>query len=341
MVNPFLMLQKTGLGNNTLFIGYIFPILSTMDDKNYFSHLYEIASYLNREFSLHAALCKSLEKTMEILHLETGWIWLTEPDHKSVYLAASHNLPPALSNHPERLSGWCYCIKQYLSDDISQAMNISEIACSRLRDISSGTDGLKFHATIPIIINDQKVGIMNLLSKQTRELSEKELTILNTISELIGTAIQRTRLQQSYASKNTEPDTSISRILDSVFSPKIETMISCLESSKSDKSKVNEILKEMVDLRKHLAILLKEIEVLKGTGTILKELNYPERPLTKRELEVLNLIKKGLTNKRIGSQLFISERTVKFHTTAILSKLHAENRTEAVDIGLKRGLLGS
>lgn len=311
-----------------------------MEDKHYFLHLYEIAKYLNKEFSLHAALCKSLEKTMEILHLETGWIWLTEPDHKSVYLAASHNLPPALSNHPERLSGWCYCIKQYLSDDIEEAMNISEIACSRLKDISSGTEGLKFHATIPIIINDQKVGIMNLLSKETRELNEKELTILNTISELIGTAIQRTNLQQSYTSKSTELDASISRILKSAFSSKIETIISCLESSKSDKRKVNEVLKETLDLQKHLEIVLRETEAFMENDKASKIFNYPEMPLTKRELEVLHLVKKGLTNKRIGSQLFISERTVKFHITAILSKLHANNRTEAVDIGLKRGLLG-
>lgn len=311
-----------------------------MNDKSYFSHLYEIASYLNKEFSLYAVLHKSLEKTMEMLHLETGWIWLTEPDNKSVYLAASHNLPPALSNHPERLSGWCYCIKRYLSDDIDQALNVSEIACSRLKDISRGTKNLKFHATIPIIINGQKVGIMNLLSKETRELSEKELTILNTISELVGTAIQRTRLQQSYASKDAESDTGISRILESVIFPKIETIISSLESSKSDKSKVNEALKEASDLQKHLTILLRELEALKGTDTTLKELNYPEMPLTKRELEVLNLIKKGLTNERIGKQLFISERTVKFHITSILSKLNASNRTEAVDIGFKRGLLG-
>lgn len=103
-------------------------------DDHYFSHLYEIASYLNKEFSLHAALCKSLEKTMEILHLETGWIWLTEPDHKSVYLAASHNLPPALSNHPERLSGWCYCIKQYLFNHLGFVVqNVEEIASNLLK----------------------------------------------------------------------------------------------------------------------------------------------------------------------------------------------------------------
>ena len=196
-----------------------------MNDKDYFSHLYEIASHLNQEYSLNAALSKALEKTVEILDLETGWFWLTEQGNKSVFLAASYNLPPALRNHPERLSGWCYCIKQYLSDDIEQAMNISEIACSRLENIGTGTKDLKFHATIPIIINGQKVGLLNLLSKETRKLDEKELTILNTISELVGTAIQRTRLQQIYSNEHIESSKTISNALTRVFIPKIEAII--------------------------------------------------------------------------------------------------------------------
>ena len=83
-----------------------------MEDKEYFSHLYQIANILNKEYTLASALRSSLEKTVELLGLETGWIWLTESDHSSVYLAASYNLPPALTEFPERLSGWCYCIKQ-------------------------------------------------------------------------------------------------------------------------------------------------------------------------------------------------------------------------------------
>ena len=310
-----------------------------MNDKDYFSHLYEIASHLNKEFSLHSALRKSLEKTVEILDIETGWFWLTEPDNKSVYLAASYNLPPALSNHPERLSGWCYCIKQYLADDIDQAMNISEITCSRLKDISTGTKGLKFHAIIPIIINRQKVGLMNLLSKETRELNEKELAILNTISELVGTAIQRTRLQQSYNSKDIESDKIVHRVLEQVFNPHIETIISCLDNPNINKNKIKEALNKAKELQKQLTMLSKETKEQKRTETNTKELLYPELPLTKRELEVLTLIKKGLTNGQIGKQLFIAERTVKFHVTAILSKLNANTRTEAVDICLKRGFL--
>ncbi|PWL38941.1 hypothetical protein DKG77_11985 [Flagellimonas aquimarina] len=311
-----------------------------MNDKDYFLHLYEIASHLNKEFSLHSALRKSLEMTVEILDLETGWFWLTEPDNKSVYLAASHNLPPALSNHPERLSGWCYCIKQYLSDDIDQAMNISEITCSRLKDISTGTKDLKFHAVIPIILHGQKVGLMNLLSKETRQLNEKELTILNTISELVGTAIQRTRLQHSYSDKNTETDNTIGSVLERVFQPEMEAIISCLEDPNGNKDKVIEALNKAKGLEKQLSLLHNEVKKQEKTKVKTKEFHYPELPLTKRELEVLTLIKKGLTNDQIGKQLFIAERTVKFHVTAILSKLNADNRTEAVDISLKRGLLG-
>ncbi len=310
-----------------------------MNDKDYFLHLYEIASHLNKEYALHAALRKSLEKTVEILNIETGWFWLTEPDNKSVYLAASHNLPPALSNHPERLSGWCYCIKQYLDDDIDQAMNISEITCSRLKDISTGTKGLKFHAIIPITINGQKVGLMNLLSKETRQLNEKELAILNTISELVGTAIQRTRLQQSYRGKKSESDTLISSVLERVFNPQIEAIISCLDNPKSNKVNINEALNKAKELQQQLAMLSKETKEQAGTQTSAKEFLYPDLPLTKRELEVIGLIQRGLTNSQIGEQLFITERTVKFHVTAILSKLNASTRTEAVDICLKRGLL--
>ncbi len=311
-----------------------------MNDNDYFSHLYEIASHLNKEFSLHAALHKSLEKTVEILNIETGWFWLTEPDNKSVYLAASYNLPPALSKHPERLSGWCYCIKQYLTDDIDQAMNISEITCSRLKDISTGTKGLKFHAVIPITVNGQKVGLMNLLSKETRQLNEKELAILNTISELVGTAIQRTRLQQSYnSSKNIESSKIVHRILEQAFIPQIEAVISCLDNPNINKNKINEALNKAKELHKQLDTLNKESKEQEIVTENRKELLYPELPITKRELEVLTLIKKGLTNSQIGKQLFITERTVKFHVTAILSKLNASTRTEAVDICLKRGLL--
>lgn len=61
--------------------------------------------------------------------------------------------------------------------------------------------------------------------------------------------------------------------------------------------------------------------------------------LTPRELEVLDLISEGLQNSEIAERLFVTERTVKFHVSSILAKLGADNRTEAVAIAARRGLI--
>jgi DNA-binding NarL/FixJ family response regulator len=61
--------------------------------------------------------------------------------------------------------------------------------------------------------------------------------------------------------------------------------------------------------------------------------------LTPREIEVLQLIAQGKSNKQIAAELVITERTCKFHVSSILSKLEASNRTEAVKIATQRGLV--
>ena len=61
--------------------------------------------------------------------------------------------------------------------------------------------------------------------------------------------------------------------------------------------------------------------------------------LTQRESEVLQLLSKGLQNKEIADVLSISERTAKFHVSALLRKLEAGNRTEAVALATQRGLV--
>jgi DNA-binding NarL/FixJ family response regulator len=61
--------------------------------------------------------------------------------------------------------------------------------------------------------------------------------------------------------------------------------------------------------------------------------------LSSREIEVLGLISAGNANKEIAAQLSITEDTVKGHVTNILAKLGANDRTHAVTIGLKRGII--
>ncbi len=79
-----------------------------------------------------------------------------------------------------------------------------------------------------------------------------------------------------------------------------------------------------------------------ATDLLLHELQSPTTPLenlSARELDVLRLLARGLPNKLIAQQLVISEHTVKFHIRSILDKLNAANRTEAVRIGIERGLI--
>jgi len=65
----------------------------------------------------------------------------------------------------------------------------------------------------------------------------------------------------------------------------------------------------------------------------------PAQPLTAREIEVLGMLAEGLGNKTIAARLGISTHTAKFHVASILAKLGAGSRTEAVTMGMRRGLV--
>jgi NarL family two-component system response regulator LiaR len=78
---------------------------------------------------------------------------------------------------------------------------------------------------------------------------------------------------------------------------------------------------------------------------VIAELSQPaedrqptSEPLTQRELNVLRLIARGLSNQDIAHELVLSEATVRYHVTNILSKLHLANRTQAALYALKEGL---
>lgn len=76
------------------------------------------------------------------------------------------------------------------------------------------------------------------------------------------------------------------------------------------------------------------------TASLMRHVSEPDpEPLTERELEVLRLVGQGMANKAIARELIITERTVKFHVSAILGKLAVGNRTEAVRVAVQRGLI--
>jgi DNA-binding NarL/FixJ family response regulator len=77
-------------------------------------------------------------------------------------------------------------------------------------------------------------------------------------------------------------------------------------------------------------------------STLIEQLqrrSHGARLLTARELMVLQLLAAGLSNRAIAGSLDITERTVKFHVTSILTKLGADNRTQAVAMARRRGMV--
>jgi two-component system, NarL family, nitrate/nitrite response regulator NarL len=99
-------------------------------------------------------------------------------------------------------------------------------------------------------------------------------------------------------------------------------------------------------LRQAILLMIEGKAVLSPdvTAAVLKALTRGQpagasNPLSDRELEVLDCLAEGMTTTQIGSQLFISENTVKTHIRHILEKLDASNRTEAVSKAIQMGLI--
>jgi len=95
---------------------------------------------------------------------------------------------------------------------------------------------------------------------------------------------------------------------------------------------INESLHDRPKVAEHVLEQFQELSSRSDTGDLISS-------LTNRETEILEYIAKGFLNKQIASELGISEQTIKNHVTSILRKLNANARTEAVVIGIKRGII--
>ena len=96
------------------------------------------------------------------------------------------------------------------------------------------------------------------------------------------------------------------------------------------------------DEARHSGIVADALIVTLEAGAPSRRRDTPEvveEPLTPRETQVLELLAEGLANKAIADRLQISDQTVKFHVAAILGKLGVANRTEAVRVAVRRGVI--
>lgn len=86
-------------------------------------------------------------------------------------------------------------------------------------------------------------------------------------------------------------------------------------------------------------VVIKEVPIAAAGHFTLNEARLQELGITPRELEILQLIARGLSNREIAEQLFVSENTVKTHSSRLFDKLSARRRTQAVQLGKEFGLI--
>src|SRR5712691_10850626 len=163
-----------------------------------------IAEALNSSPSVREALERTLELVTDLLDLQTGWVWLVDPETGHMYNAAARNLPPYLQE-PVRMSGesWCMCIGEF-RDGTLTPRNVDVMECSRLRPAVRArqtdlTHGLAHHASVPLSFQDKPLGIMNITAPAMRRLTKDELRLLGTIGLQVGVAIERARLAEESA----------------------------------------------------------------------------------------------------------------------------------------------
>jgi NarL family two-component system response regulator LiaR len=92
---------------------------------------------------------------------------------------------------------------------------------------------------------------------------------------------------------------------------------------------------------KRETLVVKEVSVvaLVGEGFVPDEKKREDLGITRREFEILELIAQGMSNREIAEKLFVSENTVKTHSSRVLGKLGARRWTQAVQLGKELGLL--
>jgi len=86
-------------------------------------------------------------------------------------------------------------------------------------------------------------------------------------------------------------------------------------------------------------VVVKEVLVPAGGPFVLNEANLRDVGLTQREHEILGLIAQGLSNREIGEKLFVSENTVKTHSSRLFDKMQVNRRVQAVQKGKDLGLI--
>ena len=163
--------------------------------------LNQIVESLNKTDDIGQALDFALTRLIELMGLESGWIFLKDAEAqtrwagKGYVLAAQHNLPPALGvNRARAWKGTCECQSLCNKGRLNGAYN--EVYCSRLRNAPGDRHNLLVHASAPLRSGDNILGILNVAAEDWDAFSEESLILLANVGSQIGIALERARLYE-------------------------------------------------------------------------------------------------------------------------------------------------
>ena len=157
------------------------------------SGLYHVAEGLNRAVGEREVCEKALEHAMELPGVQAGWISLWEQENNAFRTAAVRNLPPALLREGA-MEGECECRRRFLAGELDRVTNILE--CERLKGASGDTQGLRYHASVPLWIGDRSLGILSLVGAEQGLFQDGELETLYGVGHQVGIALERARLHE-------------------------------------------------------------------------------------------------------------------------------------------------
>lgn len=164
------------------------------------SALNTIAVTVSRSLQLEEVLDGALEKVLEVMKLQAGWIFLQDSREGSLALAAHKGLSADfVQEEAKQELGECICREVMASGEARVLDDLRR--CPRLSPTVVEREGLSAHASVPLKAKDRVLGIMNVACHDDRPFSEEDLRLLTSIGHQIGIAIENARLYEEVQRK--------------------------------------------------------------------------------------------------------------------------------------------
>jgi sigma-B regulation protein RsbU (phosphoserine phosphatase) len=161
--------------------------------------LNSISETLNQATDVQGALASSLAKLVELMGLETAWIFRRDESAldrwagRGFRLVAHHNLPPAMAvTNPAAWDTGCDCQTLCLKGKLDAAYN--EVQCSRLARVADDRLGLNIHASAPLRSRGAVLGILNVAAPDWSHFTPRSLSLLTNVGSQMGIALERASL---------------------------------------------------------------------------------------------------------------------------------------------------